>query len=187
MTRSRLRRVVLPIAILLALQAAAVAIYLSVQRSRSAPEADRFEVERLHNGARAPNILLERADGSTTYLHELDRSARLVHFWATWCPPCVEELPGLMETSRALAGRGLTLVAISMDHDWSKIRAFFGGRVPAEIFRAVDPEAHEAFDIVALPDTYLVAPDHELRFRYGGARAWRAPSAWDHLESVLGE
>lgn len=180
-TRSRRLAV---IAGLVAVQAAAVLIYLGVERSRSAG-SDSFRVEQVRAESRAPDILLERADGSRVSLHDFDGSVRIVHFWATWCPPCVEELPGLLATARALADRGLALVAISMDDDWTAIRTFFRGDVPAEVYRAVDPGAHRLYDVASLPDTYLVGRDGSLALRYGGARDWRSAAARAHLAARL--
>lgn len=185
MTRARVGKVVVTVAVLVGIQAAAVAIYLAVKGSRTEPAPEPFRVERLRGDTGAPNLVLERADGIRVSLHDLGGRVRLVHFWATWCPPCVEELPGLLATSHELADRGLTLAAISMDDDWTAIRTFFGGDVPAEIYRAVDPEAHHQYDIVSLPDTYLVGPDARLELRYGGARDWRAPAARRHLAAQL--
>ena len=179
------RRIVIGLVTLLAIQAAAVAVYFAVQRSRDESKVSAFRVEQLRGDTAAPDIELERADGSRLSVHDLDSRVRLVHFWATWCPPCVEELPGLLATSRKLSDRGLTLVAISMDDDWTKIRAFFGGAVPPEVYRAVEPDAHEKYDIVSLPDTYLVPRNDRLQLRYGGARDWRSHEALSHLRGQL--
>lgn len=185
MTRARLRRIVVAVAVLVGIQAAAVGIYFAVQRSRRDFEPERFRVERLRGETDAPNIALERVDGTRVSIHDLGGKVRLVHFWATWCAPCVKELPGLLATSRELADRGLALIAVSMDDDWSAIRSFFEGDVPAEVYRALDPEAHRSYDIVGLPDTYLVGPDGRLELRYGGARDWRDRAAREHLETRL--
>lgn len=172
------------IAALLGAQAAAIGIYFAVERARR-PAGAEFRVEQLRGDVRAPNILLERLDGTRVSIHELDGRVRLVHFWATWCPPCVEELPGLLATSRALGDRGLELIAISMDDDWNVIRSFFDGEIPAEIYRAVEGSAHRRYDIVSLPDTYLVPRDGYLLLRYDGARDWRSAAAKAHLTSLL--
>jgi thiol-disulfide isomerase/thioredoxin len=179
------RRVIVAVAALVGIQAAAVGVYLAVERGRTADVAAPFRVEQLSGEAPAPNILLEREDGTRISVHQLGGNVRLVHFWATWCPPCVDELPGLLATSRELADRGLTLAAISMDADWSAIRAFFEGDVPAEVYRSVDPDAHRQYDIVSLPDTYLMGPRARLLLRYGGARSWTDPKARAHLDARL--
>jgi thiol-disulfide isomerase/thioredoxin len=179
------RRVIVAVAALAGIQAAAVGVYLAVERGRTGSGAALFRVEQLSGEAPAPNILLEREDGTRISVHQLGGNVRLVHFWATWCPPCIDELPGLLKTSRELADRGLTLAAISMDDDWSAIRSFFDAEVPAEVYRAVDPAAHRQYDIVSLPDTYLVGPRDQLLLRYGGARSWTDPKARAHLNAWL--
>jgi peroxiredoxin len=181
----RANRIIVGVAALAAIQAAAVGIYVAVERTRDSHEVAAFRVERLSGEEPAPDILLEREDGTRIPIRELGGTVRLVHFWATWCPPCVEELPGLLATSREFAKHGLTLVAVSMDDDWRAVRSFFDGDVPVEIYRAVDPDAHSRYDIVSLPDTYLVGPDGKLRLRYGGARRWRDTAARLHLEAQL--
>lgn len=185
MARERGRRVALGVAVLITLQAAAVGIYLAVDRSRGHPAGAAFRVEQVRGESRAANIVLERADRTRVSVHDLGGRARLVHFWATWCPPCIEELPGLLATARELADDGLVLVAISMDDDWAEIRAFFDGEVPSEVYRAVDPGAHETYDVISLPDTYLVSGDGRLRMRYGGARDWRSGAARSHLDEQV--
>ena len=173
------------IAALLAVQAAALAIYRAVERKRSSAANALFRVEELGGHAPAPDIVLERADGTRLSVHTLTGRVRLVHFWATWCAPCVDELPGLLATSRELAERGLTLMAISMDDDWDAIRAFFGDDMPAEIYRAEDHRAHERYEVFSLPDTYLVTRDDRLLLRYGGARNWQGSVARKHLTRLL--
>jgi len=185
MSSERRHRIVVGLAALVAIQAAAVGLYLAVQRSRHESDPAAFRVEQLSGEARAPDIVLERADGTRLSSRSLDGRVRLVHFWATWCPPCVEELPGLLATSRQLSDRDLVLVAISMDDDWATIREFFGGDVPVEVYRAADANAHATYDIVSLPDTYLVSKDGRLLLRYGGARDWRIAAARAHLAGEL--
>ena len=170
---------------ILGIQALLVGVYWLVEPRRSPARPPSFRVERLSGRAVAPDLLLERSDGRRFSLHEQIRGIRLVHFWATWCPPCLEELPGLLAASRHLADRGLTLIAVSVDDDWKAVRQFFGGVVPPAVYRAVAAEAHKAYDVFALPDTYLISGDGRLRFRYGGARNWRTAAARDHLETQL--
>ena len=181
MANNRRRNIAIGIGVLVAVQAAAIALYFTIERDGGAKSDVPFRVERLGDDTPAPDIALERADGSRLSVHAVGGPVRLVHFWATWCPPCVDELPGLLATSRELASRGLTLIAISMDDDWPAIREFFDGDIPAEVYRAVDNDAHKRYDVYSLPDTYLVRQQAQLLLRYGGARDWRGPAAREHL------
>ncbi|MCG8420220.1 MAG: TlpA family protein disulfide reductase [Proteobacteria bacterium] len=171
---------------LVAVQAVAIGIYLGVERSRDRASAKEvFRVEKVGGEKLAPDIMLERADGTRVSVHGFGSRIRLVHFWATWCPPCVEELPGLLAAAAEFADRGLTVAAISMDGDWAAIRDFFKGDIPHTVYRAVESDGHERYDIFSLPDTYLVSRDGWLLSRYGGARDWASKSAREHLRRVL--
>lgn len=184
MPSSKRHRAVIAVSVIVALQLAAVGIYWTVSERRSMSAAG-FRVERLSGNVPAPDMLLEREGGARISVHATGGKVRLVHFWATWCPPCVKELPGLLATSRALADSGLSLVAVSMDDDWETIRRFFDGNVPPEVYRAVDGNAQKRYDVYSLPDTYLVPNDGRLKLRYGGARDWRSEAAREHLRSMV--
>ncbi len=166
---------------ILLLQALGVFVYLRVDRVRRAPDAP-FAAERLRGAQPAPELELERADGRLVSAEALRGRFVLVHFWATWCPPCRKELPGLLRTGRDLDGQGrLVLLAVSVDDDWQVISDFFAGKVPPEVLRARDREGYKRYGVSTLPDTYLVSPAGELLIRFGGARDWISPGARQYL------
>lgn len=183
MTRSKKQRVVTTLLVLAALQGLAVLGYLMVERSRRATDPQ-FRYERL---ARAPewrDIVLARLDGTTLRQSELSDRPLLLHFWATWCEPCREELPGLVKLARDEPG--VRLVAVSLDDQWRDIRVFFAGKVPAEIVRDPTGKLARAFEVSALPDTYLIQQDGAATLRFAGARAWQSSSAREFLKLHAG-
>jgi thiol-disulfide isomerase/thioredoxin len=101
-----------------------------------------------------------------------------VHFWATWCPPCREELPALLALSRDLARGGrFELVAVSVDRDWKVVESFFGGSVPPEVVRDAKLSGARAYGVSFLPDSYLVDADGNVVLRILGARDWKSRAA----------
>ncbi len=118
--------------------------------------------------APAPALAVERPDGA----RPAPKAAHLVHFWATWCGPCLEELPGLLAACEA---EGVPLLAVT-DEPWPVISAWFDGEVPGAIVRDPDSRALEDWRVSGLPDTFLVE-DGRLIARMGGPRDWSSRPA----------
>ena len=178
----RAKAVSLGVGALVALQAAALAVYWRVERSRKADRAPALRYERLAAGRLAPDLELRRVDGSTVRLSDLRGKTVLLHFWATWCPPCREELPGLLKLGRELArGDGFELIAVTVDTEWDTVRAFFGGEIPPVVLQDASGTGYRRYEISTLPDTYVVAPDGSLAVRFGGAREWQSEGARELL------
>ncbi len=184
MTRGK--RVAVVVGVLVALQVLALVVYRAVERSRGGTSRTaRFEAERLDGSDVAPALAGKRADDSGVAITWPSARMQLVHFWATWCEPCRDELPGLLAFARDMRARGIDVVAIAVDDDWKDIRAFFAGNVPREVVVLDDATAHKRFGVSTLPDTYLVDRAGRLVERYQGARDWRTTAARDHLLSVV--
>lgn len=164
-------------------QALLVVLYLRIDRERSAAPDPHAGYEPLPQRA-APDIALLALDGTTTTLSASRGRPVLLHFWGTWCGPCKDELPGLLQLGAELERSGKArLIALNLDADWQPVKAFFSEAVPRSVVRAAASDAAKAFDVAALPDTYLIHADGSIRGRFGGARDWRS----EHLRSKLME
>jgi thiol-disulfide isomerase/thioredoxin len=117
----------------------------------------------------APAVSFRRRDGTRVALQALERPT-LVHFWATWCPPCIEELPGLLALSDDAE---FDVLAVSLDKDWESIESFFAGRLPDRVVRGNGSEVQSMLGLSNLPASLLVASDGRLRLRFDGPRDWR--------------
>lgn len=173
-------RIAIAVAVLATLQLGAIAIYVAVQRSRTeAPEP--FAAQRLSLAETAPVITAMRADGSPRSITWPAERVRIIHFWATWCGPCVTELPSLLAFAREMRAHGIEVIAIAVDDDWNAIATFFSGAIPPEVIVEADGAAHKRFGVSTLPDSYLVARDGRVIERYHGARDWTNTTAREHI------
>jgi thiol-disulfide isomerase/thioredoxin len=169
------RRTLFALAAIAIAQALVVLVYLSVERGRKTPESGSFAYQTVSAAPALPNVAFARADGTTLPSSQLRGHPVLLHFWATWCAPCREELPSLLQLARSEPR--LRVVALSLDSDWPAVRAFFPGAVPAEVVREPSQSLLALYGVSALPDSFLIAPSGAAALRFSGARSWRSPAA----------
>jgi thiol-disulfide isomerase/thioredoxin len=100
----------------------------------------------------------------------------LVSFWATWCQPCVEEMPSLEALARELGDRA-TVLAVSVDEDWDAIRRFFPRGTPLTVL--LDPAATVPgrYGTSKYPESFLIGRDGRVRHAFINQRDWSIPEA----------
>ncbi|MBI3586999.1 MAG: TlpA family protein disulfide reductase [Ignavibacteriales bacterium] len=106
----------------------------------------------------AKNFSLPRADGSIIELNKLKGKVVIVNFWATWCGPCVREIPDFVELYKQYKDKGLEIVGISIDQGgWAVVQPFIKKHgIQYPIVLATPQFAGEYGNIQAIPTTYIV-------------------------------
>lgn len=110
----------------------------------------------------------------------------LVHFWASWCPPCLPELPQIIEFAARVKPAGWTVLAVSTDSKPEAARAALPkGQALPENFKVIyDPEskAAEGFGSYVFPESYWISPEGQIR------QKWVGPQDWERIaeSGVLG-
>jgi peroxiredoxin len=135
----------------------------------------------------APELPVFDARGSRHDLSRQKGRLMLVHFWATFCPPCVEEIPALSAFWERYKGRGdIALYAISVDKDWKTIENFTS-KHPNSLPMFHDPGAATAkrFGTTQYPETYIVNEKGRVLFRVQGAVAWDDPEVRRRIDQLL--
>jgi thiol-disulfide isomerase/thioredoxin len=156
------------ILLLLGILVVFAAVYLWMRHDAPAP-GESVGAERVSGPA--PELAYRTHAGLEQRLSALRGRPVLVHFWATWCPPCRDELPGLLD----LAASGeITVLAVSLDGDWDRVRHFLDGEAPAAVVLAAPGTEPERFGVTGFPETYLVDARGQLRQRFSGPRDWRS-------------
>ena len=135
----------------------------------------------------APALKLLRGDPPFSFEYKLKRKT-LVHFWATWCAPCVEELPALVKLSSALDKAGIDLVIVSVDAAGvTKVPAFL---IKHKIEGTVvywDPRSEllKKFAISTLPATVSLNMAGQETGRISGAAKWVGTSDVEFLSQKM--
>jgi thiol-disulfide isomerase/thioredoxin len=131
-----------------------------------------------------PGGFLYDASGGATTIGPRLAPVTLVHFWATWCPPCIKETPALQRLARDYAGHedfSVLMVAVADNND--KVRGFLGGGADMVLF---DPnwEVANRYGTDKLPETYLVVNRQVVR-KFVGITDWDDPALRREIEAKL--
>jgi peroxiredoxin len=115
-------------------------------------------------GKPAPTFTLPDPNGITYTLDDLRGQVVLVNFWATWCEPCREEMPELDQLARDYRDAGLRVLAVNVLEDGPKIREF-GEELALDLPLLADRrgETYKAYNVQALPSTYLIDAEGIIR------------------------
>jgi len=135
----------------------------------------------------APEVAVTARDGRTVRLAELRGRPVLINLWATWCAPCVREMPSL-ERLAAERGQSLTVMAISEDRRGEQAVAPFvdrHGLAELPIFLDSKSDVAHAFGVDALPTTILIDSRGREVGRYLGPAAWDGAAARRLIDRLL--
>jgi len=142
----------------------------------------------LKAGDQAPPFRLPALTGQEVDLQSFSGRVVLLNFWATWCPPCVQEMPSLDRLHRALAPQGLVVLSVSADEDEAALLSFLK-RVPVSFPVLRDPGGRVAasrYRTTGYPETFVIDGAGVIREVFVGPAEWDTPAALDHFRGLLG-
>jgi peroxiredoxin len=133
----------------------------------------------------AEDFALSMPAGGTFRLSEHRGKVVMVNFWATWCPPCLEEMPAMERLYRQQRESGFTLVAVSVDGD-PKLVGPYVAKHKFTFPIALDPKMDLAnsYTVRALPSSFIVARDGNLAALAIGPRHWDGDAAHSIIEGL---
>lgn len=134
-------------------------------------------------GEKAPDFTLSEA-GKTVSLDQLRGKPVLLNFWATWCPPCIEEMPSLVQLQKKM-GDKVVILAVSEDADDNAYQQFVRDH-NIDLLTVRDPKnsANTLYGTFKFPETYVIDKDGVIRRKFIGAADWTSPEIVDYLNKL---
>jgi len=146
---------------------------------RVVPYLHTYQVE---IGDDAPNFELAGGVSLTDYSGKLV----LLNFWATWCPPCVAEVPSLNNLYEQFQDEGLVVLAISVDEEEEVYRSFLKRhRVTFPTVRDPERKVSGRYGTMKYPESYLINREGVVIRKYINAQEWDHPEIVNYMRSVL--
>jgi cytochrome c biogenesis protein CcmG, thiol:disulfide interchange protein DsbE len=135
-------------------------------------------------GSNAPDFTVQDSD-RTVALSQFRGQIVVLNFWATWCPPCVEEMPSLVQMQRRMKAKGVTVVAVSIDVDESAYRQFLKEH-GVDLLTVRDPaqKTPELYGTHGWPETFIIDRKGVMRRKFIGAVDWTEPEITDFLSKL---
>ena len=141
----------------------------------------------LRPGDWAPDFSLPRAGAAESISLTAQRGrVVLLNFWATWCKPCLDEMPAMQRLYKALDGEDFELLAVSVDRDAGAAQTF-GERLGLTFPILLDPERAVATDFQTFvwPESYVIDRRGRIAAHYVGPRPWDSALYLDSLRELL--
>jgi len=136
--------------------------------------------------SRAPDFTLKDLNGINIPLSSFKGKVVLLNFWATWCPPCRDEMPALSKLYHVLKNRGLEVVAVSTDRSINDIKDFLEkNKVNFPVLFDADRSAARLYRVFSMPTTFLIDRSGKIVEKFYGEYDWTEPETKGKIEKLL--
>jgi len=135
-------------------------------------------------GSPAPDFIVQDSDRKVE-IRDFHGKIVLLNFWATWCAPCVEEMPSLVQLQQRMKDKGVTVVAVSVDVDNDAYHKFLvDHKIDLLTVRDPDQKANNLYGTFKFPETYIIDRNGIVRRKFIGAVDWSQPEIVDFLTKL---
>lgn len=137
--------------------------------------------------SQAPDISVVSLDNQQLTLSSLQGKVVLLNFWATWCPPCREEIPSMMKLNAFMAGKPFQMVCVSVDEGGKgAVESYFknsGFSLPAYV--DATGQAARTYGITGVPETFVIDKNGVIQKKIIGGLDWSSPEVIAYLENLM--
>ena len=149
---------------------------------------DRF-LKAYRGNTQPPNLALENLSGQKIDLKNLINRVVLVNFWASWCPPCVDEMPSLQRLSKKLPADAFTILGVNIAEEKSTIQKFLTEQVNVDFPVLLDNDGAimRQWNVMAFPTTFVIDKHGNIRYALFGSIDWDTNEIIKTLQTLLNE
>jgi peroxiredoxin len=135
-------------------------------------------------GNPAPDFTLQDGKGTINLAH-LRGQVVVLNFWASWCPPCIDETPSLVSMQQRLKDKGVTVVGVSADEDPQAYQRFIK-EYGINFLTVRDPSerVEHLYGTVKIPETYIIDRKGVLRRKFVSEVNWNSPEVLSYLSTL---
>jgi len=139
-------------------------------------------------GSVAPEFELLDQDGQTVRLSDYAGNLVFLNFWATWCEPCVVEMPDMMALNETFKSRPFKMLAISIDTNWEDVREFYAEH-ELDIPTALDPgrQVYLKYRALGVPETFFIDGNGNIVQKFISYRRWMSPQFLTEIEELVAQ
>ena len=136
-----------------------------------------------------PELILKDLSHKLIDLKRLKEKVILVNFWASWCPPCVHEMPSMQRLQNRFFTKGFTILGVNMAEDEKTVRHFLKTKVDVQFPILFDSEglALKRWGVFAFPTSYIIDKKGKIRYAIFGGVDWEKESITKKISLLLNE
>jgi peroxiredoxin len=139
-------------------------------------------------GERAPDFTLPTLTQGPLSLHDFGRQVVVLNFWATWCPPCVEETPSLEKFAEQMRLQGVAVMGVSVDQDVAALQTFAAQQhLSFPILRDPNQSVANRYGTFQFPETYIIDQEGRVAEKLIGAVDWQDPRVVTFVQELTGK
>ena len=142
-------------------------------------------LSKLADAPSAPDFVLNDIDGDQYQLSEYRGQVVIINFWATWCPPCRDEMPSMQSAWEQLEQEGIYMFGINVGEDEDTIFQFTADYlVEFPLLMDSDSSVIKQWPVRGLPTTFVVNPKGQIIYRAIGGREWDEPALLELVKAL---
>ena len=148
--------------------------------------ADTLTEKLVNQGDQATAFSVTTDQGKAISLKDYPGKVLVLNFWASWCKPCVDEMPSLNEFAKRMEKEGVTVLGISVDHDEAKYKKFLkDANIAFQTYRDDKANIPASYGTLKYPETYIIDKQGKVVEKIIGEEFWLNPNVISRIRRLL--